>query len=210
MRPTPIFLWDSVANLVYDRTGAVRDTVGEFSGMDIYATPIQTGDVLFGRFTVSALHQNELYISDGGPYEVRVYGMSGDLRRIIRLERAPRKVTNRDEEVMRAAYLERASGPDSRRRIERYLREWPRAEHKPWLSRLLVDGTGHIWVEEYEPYWARSARTWGVFNPAGQWLGTLQAPAGLRIMEIGPDYVLGTWMTELNVEQVRLYGLVRN
>ena len=29
------------------------------------------------------------------------------------------------------------------------------------------------------------------------------------VMEIGPDYVLGTWQDDLGVEQVRLYRLIK-
>lgn len=50
---------------------------------------------------------------------------------------------------------------------------------------------------------------WHVFHPDGNLLGTVRTPAGLRVLEIGADYVLGVARDGLDVEQVLVYGLSR-
>jgi hypothetical protein len=54
-----------------------------------------------------------------------------------------------------------------------------------------------------------SSNRWTVFDPDGRWLGTVTAPAGLRIHEIGPDYVMGVREDELGVQYVRVHRLSR-
>jgi hypothetical protein len=49
-----------------------------------------------------------------------------------------------------------------------------------------------------------------VFDPEGVWLGTVEVPPGLRIYEIGPDYMLGRWDDELGVEHIRSYRLIKD
>ena len=55
-----------------------------------------------------------------------------------------------------------------------------------------------------------------VFRTDGAWLGYVEIPEGLpqlrvsydmQSMEIGSDYVLGVWVDDLGVEQVRLYRI---
>ncbi|MEJ2204371.1 MAG: hypothetical protein P8170_09690 [Gemmatimonadota bacterium] len=50
---------------------------------------------------------------------------------------------------------------------------------------------------------------WAVFDPAGQWLGEVETPRGGRIWEIGSDDLLGTRRDELDVEEVRMYGILK-
>lgn len=211
LTPSPVVQWDSMPNLIYTRTGKLRGKVGEFSGMDMYVTPTSFGRLLFGRLTRADLHQDELYIIDGAKYDVRVYDIDGGLRRIVRLRRPPRAVTADDEDALQAEYRGRATDAESQRMIEEFLgEEGRRAAYKPWLSNVVVDESGHIWVEEYEAFWVRSSRTWGVFAPDGRWLGSVQFPAGLRVTDIASGSVLGVWTDVEGVEHVRVYGLRRD
>lgn len=51
---------------------------------------------------------------------------------------------------------------------------------------------------------------WGIFDPDGRRLGVVELPAGLEVYEIGPDYVLGKMLDELDVERVVLLPLDRS
>jgi hypothetical protein len=53
-------------------------------------------------------------------------------------------------------------------------------------------------------------RRWTVFSPEGRALGSVVTPPGLRVLEIGRDYVLGVWQDELDVEYVRMHRLDRS
>lgn len=76
------------------------------------------------------------------------------------------------------------------------------------IERLLVDDRDYLWVEQFRPPWEERPRWW-VFNATGRWLGEVQVPLGLRILEIGSDYVLGHRRDENGVEYVSLYTLTR-
>ena len=43
----------------------------------------------------------------------------------------------------------------------------------------------------------------------GRWLGDIETPPNGRVWDIGNDYVLGVWQDELDVQQVRMYRLVK-
>ena len=48
-----------------------------------------------------------------------------------------------------------------------------------------------------------------VFRPDGVYLGSVKLPHDLRIIEIGPDYILGVVRDEMDVQYVWMYGLDR-
>ncbi|MHB1169739.1 MAG: hypothetical protein ACYC28_10720, partial [Longimicrobiales bacterium] len=84
----------------------------------------------------------------------------------------------------------------------------PRAEHLPaHTTNILVDDTGHLWVEEYttpgEPH------AWSVFDPVGAFLGSVQVPADLQLTHVGRDAVFGVYRDESGLETVRVYDLHR-
>ena len=90
---------------------------------------------------------------------------------------------------------------NSRPDLRRHLQSVPVAEHLSAFDRVMSDASGHLWVEEYLLSWGRlSARPWTVFDPEGKGLGFVETPAGLEILEIGEDYILGTTRDERHVE----------
>ncbi|WP_425153655.1 hypothetical protein [Candidatus Palauibacter sp.] len=76
-------------------------------------------------------------------------------------------------------------------------------ESWPAFSEILSDRAGHLWVRGY-----RTA-AWTVFDPEGRVQGLIETPPGLRIFEIGEDYLLGWVYDELGVEYVQLWSLSR-
>lgn len=78
----------------------------------------------------------------------------------------------------------------------------------PAYSSLLADREDNLWVEEFE--WQRDRpRVWAVFTTEGEPLGRLSVPAGLRVLEADPDYLVGVHKDEPDVEQVRVYRVER-
>ena len=69
-----------------------------------------------------------------------------------------------------------------------------------------VDSEGNLWVAD-----ARRPNTptpsWNVFDREGVWLGHVEGPTGLRVTDIGGDYLLGLWRDEVEVEHVMLNAL---
>jgi hypothetical protein len=50
---------------------------------------------------------------------------------------------------------------------------------------------------------------WVVIDEAGRLLGTVMTPAGLEILEIGRDYILGIAHDEFTVQYIRRYPLLK-
>jgi len=85
------------------------------------------------------------------------------------------------------------------------------SENKPAIQDLRVDGLGNLWVTHWRPMWEEGAlQTFSVFGPDGVWLGDLTAPPGIKLTDIGDDYVLVTWTDETEIPYVRLFPLIKN
>ena len=150
----------------------------------------------------------KLYHASSDSYEIRVYSQEGALERIIRRPIPNASVTGRDKELYLEQFVE-GEGEFSawtRRRVSEL--EFPAT--KPAYGTIKVDVLGNVWVAEYEtPKEARTVK-WTVFDAEGKMLGFVEVPRRGRISEIGDDYLIGLWRTELDVEQVMVYRLFRN
>ena len=149
----------------------------------------------------------QLFIGDPAFFEVEVFeGRSG---RVLSI-RYPNGL--------------RPVGEPERERYDDYLREWEAslppvaryvppedqwyAETIPGLSDLHFYPSGYLWAIDYTPPWDDSESAL-VFSIEGLLLGSVALPAGFEIHEIGPDYLLGIWRDELDVEYIRVYSLGR-
>lgn len=65
MKPMPLLHWDSLPTLLYSQEGTLSDTIAEFAGMDIYATPQEAGDIKFARVSSAAADGRLVYMTDG-------------------------------------------------------------------------------------------------------------------------------------------------
>ena len=141
------------------------------------------------------------------------YYVAGTLRRILRRPVEPQAV--RPEMI--AEYIEfnldrvrhsegEAAVPRSRRRYE----EATYGEAVPLFARAFVDGDQRLWVSESNwPSLGGVPRSWSVFSPEGMWLGDVEAPEGVRILDIRRDLVLGVWRDQLDVPYVQVHRLTR-
>ena len=76
---------------------------------------------------------------------------------------------------------------------------------------LLADDAGHLWVREYDlPREENPVPLWTVFDPEGRVLGFVETPAGLDILQIGEDFILGRVEDEFGVEAVQVWPLERS
>jgi hypothetical protein len=199
---------------VYSREGEFVSRIGGFRGQESF---IRTGTegggrfiafmaIPFGRSPVFATAGNAVVYGSSDTYEFAVYARDGTIERIVRAPHPARPVTEADYRRYVDQEVEEAEGETRRSDIESRLRELPRAQTMPAYDELVVDAAGNIWVRDFEV--ERSApRAWTVFDAQGRMLGPVTVPAGLRIRQIGDDYLLGTWRDDFDVEHVRLYRL---
>jgi hypothetical protein len=85
-------------------------------------------------------------------------------------------------------------------------RQMSRHETFPAYASLRLDRSGYLWVEDYRRP-GDEQPVWQVFDPEGVLVTSVHTPEGLRILDIGDDYVLGVVRDEFDVERVRLHRL---
>ena len=196
--------------LQYADNGLMLSQVRRMRGSPTYAYT-HRGSLNRSRlpFRESALHAvlgNAVAFSTGLADEVEIWSQQGDHEGIFRWEGA-RRPRVKDvweryfDESMKSLTL---AGRDAYR--EFYSLDLPLPDRVPALERLLADADGNLWAKRYLLPW-ESRPEWDVLAPGGEWLGTVRTPAGLTVIQIGSDFVLGTHRDDLGVERVRLHTL---
>jgi hypothetical protein len=196
--------------------GALETDFGEFPGNETVLATRQTdqgflasiGTVPFGREPKVSVRGDRLYFGSQDSYEIRVYDPAGELVRLVRVERDPVEVLPEHLDALVEARLAGADDGDRARAIRQNLSEMPVPEVHPAHGDLHADPLGYFFVEDYRLP-GDDVPVLSVFDPEGRMVGSLTLPRGLQVLEIGPDYVLGLYRDELDVEFLRLYGLSR-
>lgn len=209
-------LRDSASYLRFALDGLPVASVGRFPQGETFGVRVRPKEALapfpvpFGLVTVAALRGDTTLIGTGASFEIASFGAEGAPIGLLRAAIPRSPVTPQDAKDFTAAAITRLktgtrtlnTSLDSN--LVRSLEKAPFPVLKPAFSHLLVDRTGALWVLT-----PAAANVWTVFAPDGTWLGTVTTPEGLRVDEIGPDYVLGVWRQRHGQERVRSYPLTR-
>lgn len=210
---------DTVAYLRLGRDGRLLDTIAEVPGRERVRDPegprFDDRSVLFGRDHHATVRHDRFYGGDDEHFEIKVRDPSGALRRVFRWAGRVRRVSGTELAAARRIRRERR-----RRELTRMAPgRTPDAsepgtvegDHRgtyPAFDRLLVDDGGIVWTRHpVAPGEEEGPRRWSVFDPEGRWSGQVGTPAGLRVLQIGADYVLGVWEDDLDVQYVRVHAL---
>ena len=71
------------------------------------------------------------------------------------------------------------------------------------------DAEGRVWLPSWRPGTAREgAQDYTVISADGEWLGIVEAPPNLRILDVARGLVLGVRLNEMDVESVVVYEMV--
>ncbi|NNG15937.1 MAG: hypothetical protein HKM89_05590 [Gemmatimonadales bacterium] len=191
-----------------------QDTIGWFGAAENYTIEVGgrrlPGSAPFGRHTVITWSDRYIYVGDTDRYEVSCYTIDGSLVRLIRRDADPVPVTDQDIADHRALYREfMKQNPDRAELLRRWLDAVPYPATKPSFTRLMTDRLENLWVAEPRPA-AEDAVPWSVFTAEGQFLSRIGLPQNFTPKDIGPNYVLGVWRDELEVEFVRRHEIVRS
>jgi hypothetical protein len=189
--------------------GADFDTLGTFAVRTQFFG--DGGYDVLRHFTpqgMLAAGSDRIYWSEGGAYEIEQHTPADGLLRVIRLLKNPVRATPTLIREFRTQFL--AAEPDGfdEETIRRFFDEAEYAPELPAISDILVDPTGQVWVARYH-YSFKQATEWDVFAPDGQWMGMVQTPESLNILNIGDDVIIGVMKDEMDVEYVRAYELVK-
>ncbi len=197
--------------LVLDETGAVAATLDTLTTRPIFFENNGGFSLTFVPFTVGpqfAVGDSTVYAGDGDTYAIRAYDpRTGRVTRRLRLARSPRPVT--DEAL--AEYVEWSvaqADPSRAPALRESYEAMPIPATMPAYERLLVDGTGDLWVADFRAP-GDEARRWTVFDPTGRVRGTVRTPDGVYVHEIGPDWILGVRRDDLDIPYVVMYRLER-
>jgi hypothetical protein len=177
--------------------GSVVDTIGIFPDQDHAAGDEGRATApLFARRAATVAHELTYLTGMGDDFTIDEYDLSGRHLRRIRRDYDPRPVL---DEHLRHYWEELGREPDPDR---------PVADHFPAFERSWVVGTdGRFWIQHYRAP-GDETHTWSVFEADGRWLGEVEGPAAFRVWEAGPDYLLGVWLDDFDVQTIRRYPLV--
>jgi hypothetical protein len=209
MTNTPGVRRDTVPTLLYGTDGMLLDTIAEYTGTYNFEVPQQVvGPILFASSSSGTARDGRIYMTDGGSMEVRVYGTTDGLQRILRIVEAPRPVSAAAAAALKARRLERAAEMPAQFRDA--LEQWPHAEHMPRIQGMLLDDEGNLWVDEYRENADTASHVSYVFAPDGRWLGTVQMPAQFELRAVSRGQAIGVWKDpDTDVQYVRTYDLIR-
>lgn len=207
---------DSATYMRFTLDGLPVVSVGRFPQGETFGVRVRPKEapapfpVPFGLATVAAIRGDTTLIGTGASFEIASFGPDGAPVGLLRAAIPRSPVTPKDaEEFTTAAITRLKTGTKSLNTtldssLVRSLVKAPFPASKPAFSRLLVDRTGALWV-----MMPGATSAWTVFAPDGTWLGTVTTPEGLRVDDIGSDYVLGVWRQRHGQERVRSYPLTR-
>ena len=189
-----------------DRDGEIIETLGEFPDSRLGRNGLALG---FGSRARVAVGGTLAWYGHSSDFELVGHDRTGSVRRIVRMNRTPKAVTQEEVAESQAEVeksLEGMSGPA----VERFL-ETEFASTHPVHGMLMSDETGSLWVQRYRNRFALDPGPgeWDIFDAEGRLTGYLTIPNEFRITEIGGQFVLGVHSDALGVETVRMYRLLR-
>ena len=195
----------------YDLAGVQLDSIGETDGNEDYSFLTESGRSgwglpLFAKAAVVTTWGNRIYRGNANAMQVEELSSSGQLLRILRLPDYPLDLTPGTIEAERRVRL----GDNPHPLIREIVDQLPDPERRPAYRQIVVDATGAIWLR---PFLDRSelgrAEAWLVLDSDGTWLGYVDVLAGLGIMRLEGDVLMGVWTDSLGVEHPRVYRLRR-
>ena len=197
-------------------TGGVADSVGVFNG-GRYLPGEGPGGGPSGFHFQPSLHitmgPEGYLVTEGDSYSISAFDASGRLRGIIRLAREPRPITDEvkavHEDELREQFLgygDRLEGGSPEEVIERVLSA-PHPPHLPTFESLHVDPDGNIWAGQKRYGAGDDTDEFFVFAADGRYLGVVEVPASLSVLQIGSDFILAQFRDDLDVNYVHLYRI---
>jgi hypothetical protein len=171
-----------------------------------------TTDLIFGRKGVLAVGRRQVFTGETTAFVLTARAYDGTPVRTFGRPHTPVRASAADVRAARAQRLAEESIGNTDAAIGEMQRKQfavlPHRDTLPAFSRVLVDGEGNVWMEEFRIDPAAAA-TWSVFDADGRWLGRVETPAGLKVMLIAGGTVVGVTRDDVGVERVAVYPLVR-
>jgi hypothetical protein len=215
--PAPGTAWrDTLLYLRVMPDGSTADTLGRFPGAEWYAAAGEDGapgrvhSLPFGRQAAADARGDMFYVGMGDGYQVARYGSDGTERLRMRKPHRPMALTRDDITEFQATLIQVGGTEEERRERMRELQAAPYPSTLPPYTSLTLDALGNVWVREpHTPGKLYESSHWSIFDSHGRWIATARGPGRFKVLQIGPDWVLGTETDRDDVDHVRLYALNR-
>jgi len=203
IRPSdPPFVERPPQRLYLSRAGITTGVIAGFRGLEVYrGRGYALEGVAFGKRTLYAVTDEEIYALDTVADTVTVHGMDGGLRRKISLRLPARPVGEENKRADR----------ERRRKLVRQfigsglpqafiqgrldaVDQIPSANSMPTASALHVDEGDRLWVKRFRPQAEEEAegQVWIVFEGDGTPIGQFQLPGTLSVSKPSRG-VIWTW-----------------
>lgn len=209
--PTPLTRFSS--------EGVLVDTLGVFPGREMTTWEFANGFANTSAFPFSrnmayAVDKDRVFVGTQEAFEIRVYDLLGRLTGLIRAPEGNLAITDTSIAGLRERTIRSVmrSGEEEAAAVAMVDENWlsaPLPPRKPAYGEVLLDGEGVLWVSEWVGVYGIQPAYWSLFDREGRLLGRLGTPENLRVLDIGRDYILGSWSDSLNVEYVQQYALYR-
>ena len=153
-----------------------------------------------------AAGQGGVYHGYSSDYQIEYWTPDGGLQMIVRRAVEPTPVTDRH---IAQAWDTVTGIPRLRARVVRSHRaDVTFAETFPVFGTLLVDDLGYLWAKNFKLR-GDSTNSWAVFESTGIWLGTVRTPDRVKVWQMGPDFVVGSFWDESDVDYVGVWEMER-
>lgn len=201
---------DSIPWLRISEDGSVLDTLVRAPG-EVYDTPNASTFRIF-RFTprpAVLASGDRLYLGTGEQYRVTAFDLRGRVLGTFTKAFRPAKVTAAALTALEEETLNALPASMQTAQARTRSRALPSMETLPAHDRFLFrDPEGNLWVQDFTVPGA-SRVTWSVFAEDGRFRGTVHFPSRFRLLEVGSDYVLGSWPDDDGALHVQLIDLLK-
>jgi hypothetical protein len=180
--------------VIYNPKDRAMIVLGSYGGI----AQVRTSDGYqvqpIGPHTVALVNGDRIYIGDSAKPQIDEYSQDGAKLRTLELGVQPRAVTKAELDD----WYQRMRDQTSQRSRPGFERGWaqvPKPRFHPYFWGLVpVDGGG-VWVAPGDV----------AFLPVGRRI-TIRAPQ-IQRLRVGPNYMIGIWRDDQNVEYLRVYTI---
>ena len=162
-----------------------------------WSRPFDSGNVI-------AVAGDRIFVSNTDRLAVNVHDARGRLVRVARIGEPSRSLAAGEYQRAVDSMLERVNDRSQRAVMREAFAKARRNEIAPAFDGLVAGSDGGFWL-----WRTASTRVVSVIDSAGRWSGDAMLPEGFRPVEIGRDWVLGTWSDPDGIVHVRLHRVRR-
>lgn len=216
--PAGALLRASSRVVVISRSGEVVEELGPFPSMEfafyegLPGSRPSFGFAPFGRSISIGASTGLIHVGTEEAMEYRSYTPDGSLHRIVRAPTPELTISSRLRDMYWETEEERYEEMGrslAQLRRERETTAFPK--RRAAYDNMVVDARDHVWLREASRGDTLSPTGfWLVFDTEGRWLGRVEMPSGLEVLEIGENHVLGIFRDELGVEYIGVHRLDRS